>query len=336
MISRAFLSLFSILLFPHGCHGPDASQLAPLKYKAAGSSPQVIALYEAWFGHPKHMNVGYSSQDPAEIAKQIHDAKALGISAFVVDWYGDREPFIDKSYALIQSTAAKKDFQVAMMYDETDQEDGATDEAIADFTMFRDTYLSAKAPGHQAYLTYQGRPVIFIFPKSGHTDWDKVRAVVNKWSTPPFLIYENLPGSYPNAFDGYYAWVNPGDKGWAADGSNWGDQYLDNFYRTMRTKYPDKITVGGAWASFDDSKASWGLNRHISARCGETYKDTFNFWRKDFAANEPPPFLMVETWNDHEEGTAIEGGLPNCSKPSQPESSNNQVQSPAPAGQGKS
>ncbi len=63
----------------------------------------------------------------------------MGISGFVVDWYGDREPFIDKSYALMQAAAAKQKFKVAMMYDETDEDDGATDEAIADFTMFRST-----------------------------------------------------------------------------------------------------------------------------------------------------------------------------------------------------
>ena len=335
MLSRALLSLFSVFLLPHGCQGPASGPPQPLKYKAVGAAPQVIALYEAWFGHPKHMNVGYSTQDPAQIATQIRDAKARGITAFVVDWYGDREPFIDKSYAVIQSTAAKKKLQVAKMYDETDQEDGATDEAIADFTMFRDTYLSPKSPGHEAYLTYQGRPVIFVFPKSGHTDWNKVRAAVNKWSTPPFLIDENLPGQYADAFDGYYAWINPGEKGWAPDGSNWGDQYLDTFYKTMQAKYPDKIIVGGAWSGFDDSKASWGLNRHINARCGQTFNDTFNFWRKDFPANEAPPFLMLETWNDHEEGTAIEGGIPTCGAPQQ-ERSNSLPDSPAPAAQGKS
>ena len=329
MLHRGFLTLLSVVLLPHGCSGPGSGQPVPLKYKATGTSPQVIAVYEAWFGHPKHINVGYSSHDPAEIASQISRAKAQGITAFVVDWYGDREPFIDQSYALVQKTAAKNKFQVAMMYDETDQEDGATDEAIADFTMFHDTYLSSKSPGAQAYLTYQGRPVIFIFPKSGHTDWDKVRALVNKWPKPPFLIYENLPGQYANDFDGYYAWVNP-----TSDSNNWGAQYLDTFYKTMETKYPDKIIVGGAWAGFNDSKASWGLNRHISARCGQTYRDTFNFWRKDFPANNPPPFIMVETWNDHEEGTAIEDGIPTCG-PSSQERSVSQDDFPARPEQGK-
>ena len=312
MLRFASAALFILLSF-RGCFGHDAAQIQPLKYKAAGPTPQVLAVYEAWFGHPNHINVGYSSHDAAVVSRQIKAAKSMGISAFVVDWYGDREPFIDKSYELLQTQAEKNHFQIAMMYDESNHEDGATDEAIADLTMFHETYLGPKSPGHQAYLTYQGRPVIFVFPKGNYTDWDKVRAVVNQWSPAPILIQENLPRKYPNAFDGYYAWINPGPAGWSADGSNWGQQHLDDFYRTMGSKYPDKIVVGGAWAQFNDSKASWSLNRHISARCGQTYRDTFDYWRKIFP-NDPPPFLLVETWNDHEEGTDIEGGLPNCNK----------------------
>jgi hypothetical protein len=312
MLIRASAALLFLVLLQHGCSSPGADQPPRLKYRATGSSPEILALYEPWFGHPKHISVGYSSHDPVVLRNQIHEAAAMGISAFVLDWYGDRQPFIDTSYALMQSIAAKQNFHVAMIYDETDEEDGATDEAIADFTMFHEAYLSPKAPGSQAYLTYDGRPAIFIFPKGGHTDWDKVRAAVNKWDIPPWLIYENGPGPYANAFDGFYAWVNPGKNGWAADGSNWGEQYLSDFYQTMQSKYPDKINVGGAWASFDDSKASWGLNRHMSARCGQTFNDTFNFWKKYYSADDPLPFLLIASWNDYEEGTAIERGIPSC------------------------
>jgi len=136
---------------------------------------------------------------------------------------------------------------------------------------------------------------------------------VNTWDPAPLLIYENLPGSNANAFDGFYAWINPGKKGWAADGSHWGKDYLSDFYRTMSSKYPDKMIIGGAWPGFDDARASWGLNRHISTRCGQTYTDTLNFWRKYFAPADPIPFIMIETWNDYEEGSAIEPGLPTCS-----------------------
>jgi len=312
-LNRAGSGVLCLMLLSHGCLGPGSAGAPHLAHRASGSSPEVIALYEAWFGHPRHISVGYSSQDPEVIVRQIRRAKSMGISAFVVDWYGDREPYIDRSYALMQKAAEQNEFHIAMMYDESEEEDGATDEAIADFTMFRDTYLAANAAGHQAYLTYDGRPVIFIFPKGRHTDWIKVRAIVDKWKPAPLLIYENLPGPDAAAFDGFYAWINPGNKGWAADGSNWGEQYLSDFYRTMLTKYPNKIVVGGAWAVFDDSKAGWGLNRHISARCGQTYADTFSFWRRELPPDDPPPYLMIETWNDYEEGSAIERGIPTCS-----------------------
>jgi hypothetical protein len=300
----------SFLMLFYGCSGP--SQPVELKYRAAGKTPKVLALYEGWFGLPKHLSVGYSSHDPQNIRNQIRRAKEMGISGFVVDWYGDREPFIDQSYALLQSAAAKEKFSVAMMYDETDQDTGATDEAIADFTLFHDTYLSPNAPGHQAYLTYDGRPVIFIFPHGGHTDWDKVRTLVNKWSPAPLIINENLPAQHPDAFDGFYPWINPGAKGWTGDGSNWGEQYLTDFYQTMGQKYPDRLIVGGVWAGFDDSKASWGLNRHISARCGQTFADTKDLSRKFFPADQIIPFVLIETWNDYEEGSAIEPGVPAC------------------------
>jgi hypothetical protein len=310
--TSANIALFLALLLPHGCSGPGLSQVQPLKYKAAGGSPEVLALYEAWWGHPSHISIGYSSHDPSTITNQIRKAKTMGISGFVVDWYGDREPFIDKSYALMQSQAEKNKFKIAMMYDETNQDEGATDETIADLTMFRDTYLSSNSAGHQAYLTFNGQPVIFVFPKGNHTDWTKVRAVVDGWNPKPLLIQENLPGKDAAAWDGYYAWVQPGPKGWTPDGSDWGEQYLADFYTTMGSKYPDKLIVGGAWSQFDDSKASWGWNRHIAARCGDTFKQTFNDWRKFFPAGDAPPFLMLETWNDYEEGTALEPGIPNC------------------------
>jgi len=306
------LAVFLIIVL-HGCSETGAPQTSRLKFRAVGNSPEVIAVYEAWFGHPQHTSVGYDSRDPSVIKSQIRHAKSMGISAFVVDWYGAREPFIDQSYATMQKIAAKSKFRVAMMYDETDREVGATDEAIADFAMFHDAYLAPNSPGREAYLTYQGHPVIFIFPKGQHTDWNKVRASVSSWNPAPLLINEGPPGADVKPFDGFYAWIDAGSKSWMPDGSNWGEQPLSSFYETMRDKYPDKIIVGGAWAEFNDDKASWGLNRHIAARCGQTYKDTFNFWRRVFPADDPIPFIMVATWNDYEEGSAIERGIPSCS-----------------------
>ena len=316
-MARAIVGFLLLLFLPHGCsdQGAQGSHPGPIvNRRTPGPPTQTLAVYEAWFGHPRHISVGYSSQDPAALRKQIRRAKAIGITGFVVDWYGYREPFIDKSYALMQAAAAKEKFHVAMMYDETDDADGATDEAIEDFKLFLKSYLAADAPGQQAYLTYKGRPVIFIFPKTGHTDWDRVRAELNKWPSPPFLVNEYPPGKNLDAIDGYYAWVSPGEKGWTADGSNWGQQYLEEFYQTMESKYPEKIAVGAVWAGFDDSKASWSLNRHMSARDGQTLADTCKLFHQYSPPDNPLPFLFVETWNDYEEGTAVEQRIPDGAK----------------------
>lgn len=283
-------------------------------------------MYEAWFGHPRHIPVGYDSDDPSVIHRQIQQAKGLGISAFVVDWFGDREPLIDHNYGLMQKLAAKEKFQVAMLYEEPTPAAGSTETVIADLTMFHDTYLLKKSRGHDAYLTMNGRPVIFIFLNGGHTNWDQVRSAVNQWDSAPLLIAENLPGRDANDFDGFYPWINPGPKGWAANGSNWGEEYLSNFYRTLVAKYPDKMIVGGAWAAFDDSKAAWGQNRHIAARCGETFRNTYNDWKAFVPAGETIPFVMIETWNDYEEGSAIEAGLPTCGNQPPPASLSSEVE----------
>jgi hypothetical protein len=86
----------------------------------------------------------------------------------------------------------------------------------------------------------------------------------------------------------------------------------------MQSKYPDKIAVGAAWAGFDDSRASWSLNRHMSQRCGKTFSDTLSLAQENSSPEHPLPFVLIETWNDYEEGTAIEPGIAVCKTNLQP------------------
>ena len=314
---RAPAALIFLLLF-QGCTQINMNSVLRQNIRSAQSSTHMLAVYEPWWGHPNHISVGYSSSDPAVVQRQIDQAKTLGISGFVVDWYGDREPLLDRNYALLQKTAAERNFQVAMMYDESSGQDGApaTEQTLQELEEFRKAYLAPNSPGRTAYLTYNGHPVIFVFPKEGHTDWARVHAQLQTWDPSPVLISEYPGSQYATAFDGLYAWINPGPKGWAADGSRWGGDYLREFYQKMQTKYPDKIAVGAAWAGFDDSKAAWGLNRHMSQRCGETLKDTLQI-SHEYAADRPLPFLLIATWNDYEEGSAIERGLQKCKSPTE-------------------
>ncbi len=296
-----------------GCsHADYKRSLRSQGVVSSNSQPVMLAAYQPWFGSTGHINVGYSSQDRTVLERQIASAKQLGISGFVVNWYGRLHPFEDSSYALLQRIAdADRDgFKVALMYDEDDSDPAnGTEAVLADMNYAYEHYLSpsSQVPS-SAYLRYNGQPVIFIFPKEGKTDWNRVRQVVNRWDERPILIYKDPNRKWAGAFDGFFAWVQPGKGGWQRDGSNWGQQYLDDFYSTMTRSYPQKLAVGAAWPGFNDTRASWSLNRHMDPRCGRTLEDSLQMFRRYYDASRPLPFLMIETWNDYEEGTNVEGG----------------------------
>src|SRR5438105_4472149 len=99
---------------PSGCNKANVRQVMQKYISETESSPKIVADYQPWFGDRNHINVGYNSQDPAVIRKQIAQAKNMGIYAFVVDWYGDRHPFLDRSYAIMQRIAAQEGMAVAI------------------------------------------------------------------------------------------------------------------------------------------------------------------------------------------------------------------------------
>ncbi len=300
--------LLSGMVIVAGCGGTLAPRTAQGGPRAPQASPKVLAVYMPWFGDSGHMDVGYSSQDPGVLRHQIESARKAGISAFLVNWYGDRRPFLDKSFGLLQRAALDNAFQVALMYDESEADsNNATEDAIDALNKAYKAYIGPQARNRSAYLTYNGRPVIVIFPKGGKTNWNMVRARVNTWPAPPLLFYkDDPPAEFAAAFDGFYAWIHPGNDGWMADGSDWGKQYLEGFYVNMKSKYPGKIAMGASWPGFDDSRAPWGLNRRMSTRCGQTLTDTRELYHHYYDDSAPLPFLLIETWNDYEEGTAIE------------------------------
>lgn len=297
------------LLLLQGCASGPRPPRGQLTYQAPSNEPELLAVYEGWFGRTNHISVGYSSHDEAVVRQQIQKAQALGISGFVVDWYADRVPYINKSYSIVQKEAAEQGFRVAMMLDQPPEGENAR-QTIEELNHFHDEYLKPGADGVSAYVTWQGRPLIFIFPH-GSTDWGKVHAALQSWNPQPLLLMENLPGadaSRAKDFDGFYVWVKAGDAG----NTHWGEQHLQQFYQTMVQQYPDKMIVGGAWPGFDDRRAAWGRGRFVDARCGRTLRDTFNYWRGLLPAGQTLPFILIETWNDYEEGTEIESGLPTC------------------------
>lgn len=300
--------LVGLVVLASSCGSRDMHRVLRNNLPQPPESPKVLAVYMPWFGDGGHMDVGYSSQDPAVLRRQISQARTLGISGFVVDWYGVHNTFLDKSFALLQQAAAEQHFQVALMYDQPeDSSSEETDNAMQDFAAAYDKYIGPQAPYRSAYLAYNGRPLILIFPKNNGADWDRIRQQVDSWEPPPLLIYKDeAPARYEADFDGYYPWIHPGGDEWAKDGSDWGKTYLQNFYKTAQREHPGKLLLGAAWPGFNDELAPWSLNRYMASHCGKTLESTLRLFRQYDSSSHPAPFLLIETWNDYEEGTAIE------------------------------
>jgi hypothetical protein len=310
---RIICSIAMIALCLGGCAEKSSGKSTRTQFpiEKNGTGPVMLAVYEAWFGQGDHIEVGYSSHDVKVLDQQVDQAERMGLYGFVVDWYGSKKPFIDQSFALIQQVAREKNFKVALMYDEWVRDPNRmTEDAIESLDLAYQKYIGPNAPHREAYLRIYGHPVIFIWPKSNKTDWSRVRQHVDAWADPPILIYKDENSPYADLFDGYYAWIHPGKEGWKSDGSNWGEQYLENFYERMSRTRSDKIIVGAAWPGFDDSRAAWSENRFMDPKCGKTLEQTLNYFHRYYDETKNPlPLMLIATWNDHEEGTAIERGI---------------------------
>jgi hypothetical protein len=308
-LPKAWLALVILcFLTGAGCSTSQMHKMLEQDQQAPQAWPKMLAVYMPWFGNHVHKDVGYSSDDPVELRRQIEQAHHMGISAFVVDWYGKSEPFSDHNFGLLEEAADDSHFQVALLYNESaDEDEQSTDEAVAAVDWAYTSYIGPQAQHRAAYLTYNGRPMIFVFPKHGKVNWNRVVDHCRTWEEQPLLFYkDDPPAQYAADFSGSFAWVQPGADGWQRNGSNWGKQYLEAFYRNMTKNHPDKIAIGAAWPGFNDAGASWGLNRHMQSRCGQTLEDTLHLYGRYYDAANPLPFLLIETWNDYEEGTAIE------------------------------
>jgi hypothetical protein len=107
--------------------------------------------------------------------------------------------------------------------------------------------------------------------------------------------------------DGGFSWVdinpaNPFDDKLSTQ---------DAFY-TAAQQTPGRLAFGAAYKGFDDTLAMWGTNRVANQHCAKAWQQTFSEAGKFYSSSNQLPGIQVATWNDYEEGTAIEPGIDNC------------------------
>lgn len=281
-----------------------------------GSTAKIYAHFLPWFGFGDHMKVGYTSNDVAQVEKQVNDMVSRGLNGAVIDWYGRGE--FNKNFAfydqatqmLMQQAELHPGFQFAIMYDAGALKAcAATAGCDVTQTMIDDlNYVNTTYEGSPAYMTANGRPVIYFFGDSAYAiNWTQVRASV---AGNPEFIFRNSGGFTHTQTSGGFSWVAPHPAGsTSTDIASLG--YLANYYSTALS-HPTMYSTGSGYKGFNDSLAAWGSGRFIKQQCGQTWLESLAEAGKYYSTANQQTGIQLVTWNDYEEGSEIETGIDNC------------------------
>ena len=275
-----------------------------------GSTTKLYAHFMPWFGGTNHMWVGYHSDDPAQVNKQVNDMISRGYDGAIVDWYGPDHPRENNTTLYMRDNAETRNgaFVFAVMED-VGALNSCANTAGCDVTqkMINDlNYVAATYYPSPAYMTIGGRPAMFFFGVDKYAiDWARVRAGANG---NPLFIFRNSGGFTHTLSDGAYSWV-----GISSTSTDMGLGYLDNFY-TTGLKYPTKQTFASAYAGFDNTLAAWVSNppKIVARQCGQTWMASLAEAGKYYSGTKQLPWLQTVTWNDYEEASELETGVDGC------------------------
>ncbi len=289
--------------------GANVSKLPVRSLLYAGATTKIYAAFQGWFGPPNHINVGYSSTDPAQVQRQVADMMSRGIQGAVVDWFGPNDPTTNGATMLLKQQAeAHPGFEFAIMEDAgalftAAQQNNCdvTSRLISDLN-----YIESQYESSPAYAHVDGRPIVLFFGvDTWYIDWNRVKAA----SPANTLFLFRGPGGFTenDASNGAFQWLdlvngNPLDSQLAGQTA---------FYMTAGT-FPASPTLGSAYKGFNDTLAIWSTNRLVDQQCGQTLLDTFSTVDQFYSASNQLPAIQLVTWNDYEEGTAIESGVDSC------------------------
>ncbi len=302
-----------------------------------GFAGKVIVHMMGWWspsksGHLKMSDgvtpaTGYTSDDPAQVQKQLDDMKARGFDGMSLAWYGQSE-ISDKTFEVWRQKAeATGGFTIALRINEDvikKRPSGQTPEqAIVAQLQYASKYFTSSAYMKRAS---DSRPIVLFFMTKStcsttsstgvitYCDWESIRSQVSSIGNgnPLFMFKDkrfmttgsnDIPGS-----DGGFSWgVEHAIPSSTADG-----YYKDFYQNAQNVLHASKMIWADINKGMDDSAASWSTGKFQDQRCGKRWLDSFSEIVTYGTTIHPYEVIAAITWNDFEEGTAIETGIDPC------------------------
>jgi hypothetical protein len=274
----------------------------PISSLLGTNDVKLLAHLMPWWGNAGHINVGYSSHDAAQVRRQINDMISRGFAGVIIA-EGTSNSFNLASLQLVAEEVSRHPgflFAIQVNKRPIVSASDPTAKLISDLKFASIEFFTSSN-----YLRVNGRPVVLFFDgEITGVDWSSVEASI---ADQPMFVFRNSSGFWHDASSGAFSWI-----GTSTSQDPSGLAHLDTFYKTAQSE-TSKLAIGSTWKGFDDSIASWSRNRKVPQRCGQTWLDTIARARNYLGAFPGEQvFLQVNTWNNYEEGTAIESGIDNC------------------------
>jgi hypothetical protein len=287
---------FCILLALVARHSPVLAQ--------SSSDPLVLAFYYTWYDEntwtPAQLSdlpaQPYVSRDRGVMARHIDQAKAAGIDALIVAWYGPGgDNQTESNLSGMLDEAAARGFRIGILL-ETDSPFLGSSDAVSGALQHA---LSAHA-NQAAYLRVDGRPVIFFWHPTiyGVETWRAIRNQVDP-NHSSIWIAEGIDMSYQAVFDGHYlysnTWNPPNDLTYT-------NQKFARWVETARQQQGAyKFWVATVMPGYNDIRIRPNSGFVQDREGGGYYARA---WQAAIASQ--PNWVVITSFNEWPEGTYIE------------------------------
>lgn len=265
----------------------------------------VLAFYYSWFDEnswspakvPDLPAQPYVSRDRGAMARHIDQAKAAGIDAFVVSWYGpiEKNNQTETNLRVLLDEAANRGFRIAVDFEVT----SPFYRSPADVRSALARLLATHA-NHPAYLRSAGRPVIFFWRQQRISleQWSAIRGAVDP-ELRSMWIGEGVDVSHLKVFDGHHlysvTWKPPTDL--AVTAKKFAKRVRD--YSSRSGSY--KVYTATVMPGYDDRKTGRKNAFAVGREDGAYYARS---WRAAIASK--PDWIIITSYNEWPEGTYIE------------------------------
>ena len=293
------ITLFSSLLCPS--IATAKAKMAPLAQSS--SDPLVLAFYYTWFDE-NTWNYDQLSDLPAEpyvsrdrgvMGRHIDQAKAAGIDAFLVAWYGPGENQTEPNLAALLEEAAARNFKIGIMFETTSPFLGGT----GAITGALQHALSVHA-NQPAFLRVDGRPVIFFWRPTiyGVDSWRAIRSQADP-GYGSVWVAEGVDTSYLAVFDGHHLYSNTWNP--PADLAFTNQKFADRVNSARQSYGAYKFWVATVMPGYNDVRIRPGSGFAKDREGGAYYERA---WQA--AIGSRPDWIIITSFNEWPEGSYIE------------------------------